>query len=63
MEDTFLLRIALGNDAMQSGEDVAGALRALADVVGGHGFGPLDTCAYGVVRDLNGNTVGAWEVQ
>ena len=58
---TFTLTIELGNDAMQTGTDVGAALRALAwrmDSVG-------DTSPEGrsgLVRDDNGNKVGAWAV-
>jgi hypothetical protein len=60
----FKLRIALGNDAMQTAEDVAGALRGLADHVAEIG-GYVDFGGYrdaGSVRDENGNTVGMWEL-
>jgi hypothetical protein len=57
---TFTLTIALGNDAMQTAEDVASALRATADYIEGTGgWGHIDA---GSVRDLNGNPVGEWEV-
>lgn len=49
------LTIETDNDAMQSGPEVADALRDVAEKVdAGH-------CA-GRIRDLNGNTVGQWEV-
>jgi hypothetical protein len=53
----FVLKIDMGNDAMKSPEDVAVALRALA--------GKLDAggCHEGSVRDLNGNTIGHWELR
>lgn len=47
----FLAEIELGNDAMQSVEALAGALRQLADKVEGGASSPI-------VRDINGNTVG-----
>jgi len=55
----FKLKIKLGNAAMQTGSDVASALRKAAsaveidDELAGRG---------GIIRDLNGNTVGDWSV-
>jgi hypothetical protein len=57
---TFNLTIALGNDAMQNGDDIAEALRHTASRVEAGG---LETLQSGPVRDLNGNTVGSWEVR
>lgn len=51
---TFTLEIQLGNAAMQTPEDVALALRELAERL--EGSGPTE----GMVRDENGNTVGRW---
>lgn len=61
----FLLHVALGNDAMQGEGDVAHLLRDVAtklqsgriEFVSGDGSFPS-----GVLRDLNGNKVGEWEV-
>jgi hypothetical protein len=55
----FTLQITLGNEAMQTPEDVAGAIRgrlgqiALADPTGD----------FGHIRDLNGNRVGEWRYE
>lgn len=54
MYDTFALTIELGNDTMQSGPDVAGALREVADRI------EHDLEARGTIRDANGNTVGRY---
>jgi hypothetical protein len=55
MHDQFTLTIELGNDAMQSGEDVANALVEIAaDLRVGQESGRI--------RDYNGNTVGSWEL-
>lgn len=54
MYDQFNLHIELGNDAMQSGLDVAGALRKVADKI------EHDLEASGVITDANGNTVGSY---
>ena len=51
----FELHITMGNDAMQTGEDVAEALRRIADKLE---HGRID----GPVMDLNGNKVGTWEL-
>jgi hypothetical protein len=54
--DSFSLRIDLGNDAMQENEDVADALAGVATDVGA---GQME----GIIRDVNGNTVGRWQFQ
>jgi hypothetical protein len=58
----FTLEIELGNEAMRTGADVGRALDNtvvpwLIDI----GNLPL-TREHGRVRDINGNTVGKWEV-
>ncbi|HEX5426541.1 MAG TPA: hypothetical protein VFW94_23540 [Candidatus Acidoferrales bacterium] len=55
----FQLSITLGNDAMQTGEDV---IRALFDSLKGEAHLPLGVGVGGVLWDVNGNTVGRWEV-
>lgn len=51
----FTLTIELGNDAMKSPEDIADALRkAASHIQAGYGNGS--------VRDLNGNTVGSYDI-
>lgn len=52
----FSLRIELGNDAMQTPEDIVEALRSVARKLEGG-----DT--EGTIRDLNGNTVGSFEIE
>lgn len=64
----FFLEIELGDDAMQTNEDVASALRDTANYIGGIGVYEegeqirwhLDA---GHITDVNGNTVGEWEVR
>jgi hypothetical protein len=55
----FTLTIDLGNDAMSTPSDIADALRKLA--------GRIETIdgylGDGVVRDVNGNTVGHWALE
>jgi hypothetical protein len=59
----FTLEIELGNDAMSTPADIAGALRDLAgrlegtDTLGIRYTGHGDT-----IRDANNNTVGSWDV-
>lgn len=52
----FKLEIEIGNDAMQTTDDVADALRDVLLVLDNGG-------TYGIIRDLNGNTVGRWELE
>jgi hypothetical protein len=54
----FTLTITLGNDAMQLPEDVAEALRIVADKLP-TSFASKDE---GIIRDVNGNNVGDWQV-
>jgi len=57
----FELELTLGNEAMVSGEDIAWALRNLADKLERtYGCADMETEDKGRVRDLNGNTVGTW---
>jgi hypothetical protein len=58
---TFTLKINLGNDAMQTPEDVAEALRNAAVKVAMQG-GNFDAGDGAGIRDENGNTVGSWKV-
>lgn len=53
----FKLRIGLGGEAMETPEHVADALRDLADLLDG-----FATFSDGSIRDLNGNTVGRYEL-
>jgi len=56
----FTLTIELGNDAMLTGEDVADALDEVC-----HGINTTSPMLVGEtdkIRDVNGNTVGKWEV-
>jgi hypothetical protein len=55
----FTLIIELGNDAMQDGRNVADALRKLAGRIEDNDFRRVDG---GGIMDLNGNSVGKWEV-
>jgi hypothetical protein len=58
--DEFTLTIRLGNDAMQTGGDVAEALRKLADRIDTYRDGSFG--ANGRIMDANGNDVGEWMV-
>jgi len=56
LESKFKLHIKLGNAAMGTKDEIANALRELAD--------KLDhtDADSGNIRDENGNTVGKWEI-
>ena len=58
--DNFTLSIDLGNAAMQTPDQIADALRKVAEKLTDRGdfSGPED----GTIRDYNGNTVGQWNV-
>ena len=56
----FILKITLGNEAVQTGYDIAMILKALSK--------KIDTIhdmkgEYGKLMDLNGNSVGSWVVK
>ena len=55
----FTLEIKLGNEAMQTGADIAELLRRLAGLV--EDYGPSNVAA-GNLRDVNGNSVGSWSL-
>lgn len=58
----FSVNIQLGNEAMETGDDVARALRKIASDVSEHGvIADADEVRVGI-RDENGNTVGYWKV-
>lgn len=57
---TFTLTIELGNDAMQTTDDIATALEAVAVQL--QRSGAINPEYQQKVRDRNGNTVGRWEV-
>jgi len=56
----FTLKIALGNDFMLSGYDVANALRKVSDKLIANYDCEIDSTCSGVVFDDNGNSVGTW---
>ncbi len=60
--DRFTLTIELGNAAMQSPMDIAAALRKLA-VRLSREYNGLNLPDSGKIMDLNGNSVGNWEVR
>jgi hypothetical protein len=51
----FLLKINLGNDAMQTGSDIAGSIRVVADQLE-NGFSAR------AIWDINGNQVGQYKI-
>ena len=58
---TFNLKIRLGNDAMQTRADIEAALRDLGQNLRYMSDPPANGDG-GLVRDINGNTVGLWKV-
>jgi hypothetical protein len=58
----FLLEIQLGNDATQTGSDVAEALRRIAIQIDADFAGWDLDADQGKVYDINGNSVGTWGV-
>ena len=59
---TFKLEIVLGNDAMQTAEDVADALRHTSNRIIQHGTREMKKAGAVKIWDRNGNSVGQWEV-
>jgi hypothetical protein len=57
----FILKITLGNEVMQTGGDIARAIRAMSFDIDWRGF-VIHTVPYHV-KDINGNTVGSWQVK
>ena len=58
----FILKITLGNDAMITGYDIAGALRDIADKINDN-EDMREFSGQKRIMDLNGNTVGSWSVK
>jgi hypothetical protein len=59
----FTLKINLGNEAMQTGYDIAYAVRDVAFRLQDYGnLESMKSCK-GLIRDINGNTVGLWRVK
>lgn len=59
---TVTIRIQMGNDAMQTGSDLAAALRKLAAHVEGYEKIRHPSFPPHSIRDENGNTVGKLKV-
>jgi len=59
----FELTISLGNDAMKDENDLADAIRRVAESVANFSITPGSTIIGGTTRDENGNKVGTWFVQ
>lgn len=61
----FTLEIELGNDAMQTSDDVAKVLEAVADRLVKREYledmEVLETVTKGI-KDANGNTIGSWRI-
>ena len=65
MAKTYRLKIELGNDAMRTGFDIAGALKDAARAICEYGdLTERGTVAKeGRLRDINGHTVGSWSAK
>lgn len=62
----FTIEIELGNDSVQTADDIAQILYSTADrIIDVTGSDPLTehVGAFRNIRDLNGNTVGLWQVK
>lgn len=55
--------LELGNDAMRTGADLAGALERIGAAIAATVDDTAGTIAAGTVRDDNGNTVGRWTLE
>ncbi len=56
----FTLEIELGNEAMRTFDHVADALYGVRQLM--QGLDEPDSPCSSIIRDVNGNTVGMWEV-
>jgi hypothetical protein len=61
----FVLKINLGNDAMQTGYNIASALTKTARTIEDIGYllNPEMNGEHGPIMDINGNKVGHWEIE
>ena len=57
----FILKITLGNDAMQTGNDIAIALRNVAGILYDRDI--IKHIEPSKIMDFNGNAVGSWQVK
>ena len=60
--DNFTLNLRLGNDAMQTPEDIAEALRRAAGWLEDYGHDDIENGGSQTLIDQNGNRVGSWVV-
>lgn len=58
----LIVEIDLGNDGMQTAADAGDAINRALIRQSASAIDPLNGGEIGTVRDLNGNTVGKWEV-
>ena len=58
----FVLSIKLGNEAMITGYDIAGALREIADKINDN-EDMREFSGEKRIGDINGNKVGTWKVK
>ena len=60
--DCFCLEIFLGNSVMQTRRHLVQAIRKVAAKIESNGY-PMDESLSSEVMDINGNTVGEWELK
>lgn len=60
----LILEIDLGNDAMIYGCEIASALRDVSDsIVDSGNMLEYSLTGKNAIKDINGNTVGSWQVK
>ena len=61
----FILKINLGNDMMQSGYNVAECLKRVSKDIGEYQYllNPEFKGTTKNIKDLDGNTVGSWQIK
>jgi len=60
----FILKITLGNDAMQTITDITQSLKNVCTVLSGiDNIEDLELYGKVKIHDVNGNTVGSWSVK
>lgn len=59
----FKLEIELGNEAMLTSHDIAEALRDVMRKLRKDSEDSLEEAFKGRIKDLNGNTVGGWQIE
>jgi hypothetical protein len=58
----LIVEISTGNDTMQTGHEIAEALRSIAKRLDDVHYDVIDEEDRGRVMDINGNRVGGWSI-